>query len=322
MIKYMLSWQSRLAFRLDLFGRTPLHHSAELGFAFLQHLLKICASHWNNADTRSFIDARSPKGETGLILAASQGNKEAAERLISNYADVNATTANGYTALDDAAEAGYYQLCPLLIAHKANTDTARVYHQVRLRNIERAQMRAASAKDIPSPSSTEKTLIDTAYLTPFQKAASEGDIQAIKAALAADVDVQEFSQDGEPPLVLAASKGHHKAIQVIPSSGANIDATSAKRWTTLMNAVRNKDARTVNQLISNGADVNHLSPDRWTALEEAAYQSQKEILRMLLECGADTESGSSHDWTPLTHASYKGIKAAKCRRRHGSHVEP
>ena len=307
----MLSRQPRLAFRLDSLGRTPLHYAAELGdIAFMQHLLKICATHWNKADTQSFIDARSSKGETGLMLAVSQGNKEAAEWLISNHADVNATAANGYTALDDAAEAGYSQLAELLIAHKANTNKAKVYHQVRLRNIEKAQTRAASAKDTPSPLSTKKSLIDTARLTPFQKAALQGDVQAIKTALEEGVDVEEFSQDGETPLMLAASKGHHKVIQMLLSSGANIDATSAKGWTTLMNAVRKKDARTVDQLISNGADVNHLSPDRWTALAEAAYQSQEEIVRMLLRCGADTESRSSHDWTPLMHASYKGDEAA------------
>ena len=303
----MLNRQPRLAFLPDSSGRTPLHYAAELGdVAFMQRLLNMFATHRNKVEIQSYIDARSFKGETGLMLAAAQGNNEAAEWLISNHADVNATAANGYTALDDAAEAGYSQLAELLVAHKANTNKAKVFQQLRLRNMKKAQTQLASLKDDPSPSDSKKHLMDTAGLTSFQQAALQGDVKAIKTALKEGVDVEEYSSDGETPLMLAASKGYHEAIQVLLSSGANINATSTKGWTTLMNAVRKKDARTVNQLIANGADVNHLSPDRWTALAEAAYQGQKEIMKMLLKCGADTESRSSHDWTPLMHASYKG----------------
>ena len=276
----------------------------------MEHLLHEFKTQLNNSDGRSFLDAKSAKGETALMLAASQGHQEAAEWLISNHADIDAIAANGYTALDDAAEAGYFQLAELLIKHEASIDKSKVYQQVRLRNVLMAKRREASEKDLPRPSGIENSIDIMESLTDFQKAALQGDVQAVKAALDQDVDIEEFSQDGRTPLMLAASKGHHKAIQVLLASGANIDATSAKGWTTLMNAVRNRDVQTVDLLISNGADVNHLSSDRWTALAEAAYQGQNVIMGLLLNCGADTESRSSHDWTPLMHASYKGDEAA------------
>ena len=308
--KSLLDQHPRLAFRPNASGQTPLHFAAELGnVAFMQYLLDRGATPYK-IDVRSFIDAINYSGETCLMLAASQGNKKAAEWLISNQADINVIAANGYTALDHAAEAGFSQLVELLVAHKADTEKAKIYHQVRLRNIQRTQARVTSTKGNASVQRTKDDCIEIEGLTPLHGAASRGDIGSLKAALEEGADIEEFSQDGATALMLAASEGHHDAIKLLLASGANIDATSTKGWTTLMIAVYKQDARTVEQLISNGADVNHLSPDRWTALAEASCQGQKEIMRSLLQCGADTESRCSHDWTPLMHASYKGDEAA------------
>ena len=289
----------------------PIHYAAELGdIKFMKYLLNVYLRHWTNPDSVSFIDAKSAKGETALMLAVSQGNEEAAEWLIVNHADLNATAARGSTALDDAAEAGYIKLAQLLLSHGANVEKAKIYQQIRLRNATLVQKFAADKKAILEPQNEEKTTVDSMGFASLRTAALQGSVDLINTALEQGVDVEESSGDGRTPLMLAASRGHHDAIRRLVAAGANIDATSSKGWTTLMNAVRNKDAPTVDLLISNGADVNHLSPDRWTALAEAAFQSQREIIRLLLSCGADTESRSSHDWTPLMHASYKGDEAA------------
>ncbi|KAL9072549.1 MAG: hypothetical protein Q9161_003561 [Pseudevernia consocians] len=306
--KSTLTLQPRLAFTSDIFGRLPIHYAAELGeIDFMQYLLDIYSEH---GTSQPFINARSAKGETALMLAVSQGNGEAAEWLMDNLADVNVTAANGFTALDDAAEAGYIKLAQLLLSHGASEEKAKVYQQIRLRNAALVQKCAADNKGILGPQNEEKTTVDSVGLASLHKAALQGSVDVINTALEQGVDIEEVSEDGRTPLMLAASRGHRKAIKTLVAAGANIDATSSKGWTTLMNAVRDKDAPTVGLLISNGADVNHLSPDRWTALAEAAYQSQTEIIEILLNCGADTESRSSHDWTPLMHASYKGDEAA------------
>ena len=114
---------------------------------------------------------------------ASQGHQEAAEWLISNHADIDAIAANGYTALDDAAEAGYSQLAELLIRHEASIDKSKAYQQVRLRNVLMAKRREASEKDLPRLSGIENSIEIMESLTDFQKAALQGDVQAITAAL-------------------------------------------------------------------------------------------------------------------------------------------
>lgn len=309
--KSTLTEQPELGFSSDTSGRLPIHYAAEQGdLMCLQYLLDNYMRHSKPPDPVSFIDAESTKGETALMLAVSQGNEEAAEWLINNNADVNVAAANGTTALDDAAEAGYVKLAQLLLSHGASAEKAKVYLHLLLRNANLVQKRTADKKDMIGLQIEEKSSVKSVGFASLHRAALEGDIDAISALLKQGVDVEEASEDGRTSLMLAASRGHHGIIRRLMAAGANIDATSPKGWTTLMNAVRNKDAPTVALLISNGADVNHLSPDRWTALAEAAYQSQTDLIRLLLDHGADTESRSSHDWTPLMHASYKGDEAA------------
>ena len=211
---------------------------------------------------------------------------------------------------DDSKGDDVPELAKLLVARKADSEKAKMYHQVGVRNIQIAQERATFTRDNASVQNTNEDFIETEGLAPLHGAALQGDIESIKAALEQGADIEEFSPDGATPLTLAASKGHHDAIKKLLASGANINATSTKGRTALMIAVRKQDARTVTQLVCYGADMNLLSPGRWKTLTEASYHGHKEIMRILLERGANTESRSAHDRTPLMHASYKGDEAA------------
>ena len=209
------------------------------------------------------------------------------------------------------------RLVELLVAQKADTEKVEIYHQMGVRNLQRTQARATSPKDSANRQSKKKDCIETEGATPLHRAALQGDVESIKAALKEGADIEGSSQDGATPLMFAASKGHYYAIKKLLASRANINAVSTKGWTALRIAVRRQDARTVKQLIRNGADINHLSPDGWTALNEASYQGQKAIIRILLQGGADTEMRSPHDWTPLMQACHKGDEAA-VRLLHGA----
>ena len=211
---------------------------------------------------------------------------------------------------DDNNGDNFPQLAEVLVAPKADTEQANINQQVGVRNVQRVQVRATSTKDYASPRGTKKDCIEIGDLRPLHRAALQGDVDSIKAALEEGADIEGFSPAGATPLTLAASKGHHDAIKRLLASGANINAASKKGWTALMIAVRKEDARTVKQLTRNGADLNPLSPDHWTALAEATYKGQKEMMRIMLQYGADTEARSSHDRTPLMHASYEGDEGA------------
>ena len=245
---------------------------------------------------------------------------------------LGARTQQTRTSLDDVASRDFSNtegsdddnnggdvpgLVKLLGAQKADTEKAEIYHQMGVRNIQRTQARATSPKDSANRQSKKEDCIETKGLTPLHRAALQGDVESIKAALKEGADIEESSPDGATPLIFAASKGHYYAIKKLLASRANINAVSTKGWTALRIAVRRQDARTVKQLTRNGADINHLSPGGWTALYEASYQGHKAIMRILLQGGADTELRFPHDWTPLMQACYKGDEAA-VRLLHGA----
>lgn len=288
--------------------RTPLHYAAEVGsIEEVMILINEYAYLGSPAEVRAFMNAKSSNGETALMLAASQGNEEVAELLITNGADINALSSNGQTALDRAAEGGFQRIVENLLRHNADVQKSNIYSKIRLRNKRIAQQEAEAVNEQRKPPIVEDP---EPNLTPLMIAAINGDIDAVKLLLESGVDIEAASKDGETALMFGASKGHIDVVRILLGSGSNIDATNAKGWTTLMLAVRDNDEKIVELLLSNGADVNHLSPDRWTALAEATFQSQTSIIALLLRCGADTESKSSHDWTPLMHAAYKGDEEA------------
>jgi ankyrin repeat protein len=293
----------------DIHSRTPLHYVAEVGaLEVLEYVINKYTAMKTKDELENYLNSTSSKGETALMLAASQGHHEAVGLLIKKGVNIDVIADNGQTALDNAAEGGYQWIAGNLIRNNADTKISKVYCQIQLRNKRNLQQEAVGKpkqQKFPIRDQPEEE-----HRTPLMMAAINGDVETTKMLLDSGVDIEESSRDGETALMLAASKGEREVIRMLLSSGANIDATNSKGWTILMLVVRQRDEKTVDLLLSNGADVNHLSPDRWTALAEATLQSQTSMISLLLRRGADTESKSSHDWVPLMHAAYKGDEEA------------
>ncbi|KAI4112737.1 MAG: hypothetical protein LQ345_006153 [Seirophora villosa] len=307
----ILSQKPGLDASTDKLGRTPLHYAAERGGLTFMKILLLLHRNPSPETVVSLINAKSLTGETCLMLAASQGHKDVVAWLYHNRADVRMVSADGRTALDEAAEAGFMHILGFLLSRLTDDDKREFYRRLATRKSQHVGKAIASGGKDLKPEYIPTDRSDTAGLPPLHAAIVQGNMQVIKDLLERGVDIEDFSATGETPLMVAASKSHHAAVQLLLRyHGANVNATSVKGWTTLMHAVRNSNHSVVHQLTDHGADVNHLSPDRWTALAEATYQGDKDIIALLLSCGADTESRSSHDWTPLMHACYRGDEVA------------
>jgi uncharacterized protein len=149
--------------------------------------------------------------------------RDAAEvrRLVQSGADVNATQADGATALHWAAYRGDVRLASLLLEAGADVKAAN---------------RNGS--------------------TPMWLAASQGDTAMIQLLLENGADANEQLPLGRRPLMLAARSGRPDAVRALLESGAEPNAKEDARGTTaLMQAADQGHADVIAVLIEKGADV-------------------------------------------------------------------
>ncbi len=119
----------------------------------------------------------------------------------------------------------------------------------------------------------------------LHKAASDGNIEAVKQHLASGTDVNAKGGLGLTPLHFAAG-----------FSRGGVGKEIAEL------------------LIANGADVNARDDDGWNPLHWVAFEGKqfnKEVGELLIAKGADINAGEDNaGWTPLHVAAYSGYKAA------------
>lgn len=306
-LKSILGQNPRLGKFRDQIGRTLLHYAAEQGgISFMFTITRALSRFETKA---SVINVKSNKGETSLMLAASQGHKDIVVWLIDNGADLYAMSADGMTALDEALEAGFTHIAGLFISRMTKEDRREHCLRVVGRQLPQAAKVISTEEKVLDPVHRRVRRGDVNELSPFHKAIAQGNMGTIKILLDLGIDIEDYSPGGEPPLMLAASRSRYDVIELLLARGANVDSTStnplalSKGWTTLMHAVRNGDHAAVQQLIANGADVNFLAPNRWTALLEAQRRGDGSMAAVLLERGADPELGP---YTPLMQACCEG----------------
>jgi len=176
-------------------------------------------------------------------------------------------------------------------------------------------------------------------------AAAEGDVAAIRAALAAGADPDARDGDGTPATMLA-TRGHHTAaltvlleaeadpdvrdatldnpmlyagregwldiLRVANEAGADPSVTNRYGGVALIPASERGHVEVVRYLLhESDVDVDHVNQLDWTALLEAILLSDggpryQEIVALLIEHGADVDLADGDGVRPLAHAHARG----------------
>jgi ankyrin repeat protein len=163
------------------------------------------------------------------------------------------------------------------------------------------------------------------------RAATTGDISAVRGLLFTGADVNERNSRGVTPLITAAYKGNLELTTLLVEKGADVNATTRKGLTPLMAAVEAGNTDLVTFLLSKGADANLKEKTGLNAYQLATMKNQRDIAILLKEKTTDTKSvrtsfvvttsDKSTDCLPLMSLPFDSSRRITCLKQ-GQEVFP
>jgi formylglycine-generating enzyme required for sulfatase activity len=124
-------------------------------------------------------------------------------------------------------------------------------------------------------------LDSSAYAQDLFSAAKQGNVAAVKKAIAAGENVNAAGADGWTALALAASSGKPEAVKALLKAGAQVNAKSVNGQTPLIAAALSGNPAVVKALLDNGADVFAVTAQGVTALDIARRSGKKPMVDMI-----------------------------------------
>jgi ankyrin repeat protein len=255
--------------------------------------------------------APATNGVPGLVDAAKYQQKVALQNLLKQRVDVNATDAEGMTALMWAAHWNDLEMAQALLRAGANAklkgtfDNSALYEACVNGNAALVEALLKAGVDANSTRGEGETALMTASRT--------GNVDTVKALLAHGANVNAKEQwRQETALMWAASENHPEAVQALIAAGADVNAKSTVwdwpklklrsgdlgvvlpggGFSALMYAARQGSLESARLLVAGGADLNYKEPQGYTPLLVAILNGQYELASMLVDKGAKTDDGA------------------------------
>ena len=187
-----------------------------------------------------------------LADAAEKKDRAKVAALLKQGAEVNASQADGMTALHWAAYHEDVSLAKQLLKTSADAKAANRYG-----------------------------------VTPLSLACTNGNAEMVALLLEAGADANATRRGGETVLMTAARTGKPGPVKALLSRGAQVNAKDQKGQTALMWAAAEGHAEVVSILLAAKADFKGPLPSGFTPLLFAAREGRLEVVRLLLKAGAD-----------------------------------
>jgi ankyrin repeat protein len=267
------------------------------------------------------LSAQAP--DLRLIDAVRAERSAAAEALLAET-DVNATQADGATALHWAAYLNNETMATKLVAAGAEPGATNDLGVTPL-TLACENANPAVVELLLRAGADPKAALGTGE-TVLMSCARTGNASAVRALLmaGADVNAREQAED-QTALMWAAAQPYPAIVGLLIDAGAEVAARSRERrqvisrrlqselkygelgrnygtdaeetrvggFTPLLFAVRQGDVESARLLLEAGADVNDRAPDGASALVVAAHSGHGNLARFLLEQGANPDAAAA-----------------------------
>ncbi len=273
-------------------------------------------------DRGTDINARDEGGGSALGLAAVAGQIDAMRYLIEHGADVNAISNDGGVPLHGAAFFSEYDAVELLLTSGANPniinndgytptdiaaapwndviqDIAEFWSGWLGLSIDIEQVKSNRPKVtllLSEHGGKYSILLPKPSRQVLWNAAKDGDIAALRKAIADSADINKLDEKGISPLSWAAIMGQNDAIKLLLDQNADINRRNADGGTPLHAAAFLGRTSTVTLILARGADCNIQNNNGQTALEtiDSGWNPQMrgivEYIAYLLSIKVDPEA--------------------------------
>lgn len=231
-----------------------------------------------------------------LAGAAEKQDWPAVSAQLSTTADVNATQADGATAMHWAAYHDKAEMVEKLLAAGAKPDEKNRYGITPLllacengnERVVRTLLRAGAKADVSHPGGEEAIMI----------AARTGRVGVVQALLENGARTGSHDRRGQTALMWAAAEGHADVIEFLVKSGAKVDHRLDSGFTALLFAAREGKTAAVKKLLQLGANVTDAidtkkktggrdAPNGTSAVLLAVENGHFELAMDLIRAGAD-----------------------------------
>jgi uncharacterized protein len=248
-----------------------------------------------------------------LISAVRHGDRDGLAMLLKKGVDVNATEADGSTALMWASYRDDGESAELLIQAGANVNSANDLGATALWAASMNGSAAMVRRLLQAGANPNLALL--AGETPVMVASRSGSVDVVELLLAKGAAVNAHGPRRQTALMWAVAQRHPDVVKVLLAHGADVQARSDEwgyvqavpphgrleynrsiphgRDTALMFAARVGDLESARLLVGAGANVN--DADAWgvSALVLAAHSGFGDLAEFLLDKGADANSSAA-----------------------------
>ena len=252
--------------------------------------------------------AGSGVAQAGVTLADAVRSGDVAEvrRLLAQHADVNATAADGATALHWAVHRDDLEAATLLMGAGANVNAANIYGVTALQ-LACANANTAVVERLLKGGADPNVSLPSGE-TPLLAAARTGNVAAVQALLAAGAHVNSSEAvRGQTALMWAAAGGRADVVRTLVAAKADVSQVSFGGFNALLFAASSGSVETAQQLLAGGANVNQATRDGKTPLLIAAASAHPAMTDVLLARGADPSRADDGGFTPLHAAIWSHI---------------